>query len=176
MRLNPLPWLAAMVLAGSCRPPSSPPPATDTPPPAIIGTWRVVRFCDDDDVTGRLYEPWGPAPTGFFIYTADGHLSVQIERTPPVTSFAAGDLAPTPNEARALLDGYLGYYGSYRVTSDSTVIHHVDGGTQPSFVGTDQPRLYRIRGDSLTLGGSRRTWECRLLVRVPAEPDPSPPR
>jgi len=63
-------------------------------------------------------------------------------------------------------DSYLGYYGTYTITSDSTVVHDVVGGTIPSYTGTDQARVYRIRGDTLTIGGNRVTWPCRVLLRV----------
>ena len=87
-------------------------------------------------------------------------------RTPAVRPFAGGDDRPTDAERRELFDAYFGYYGTYTITSDSTVVHHVLGGTSPGFIGTDQHRLYRIRGDTLTIGGSRATWPCRLLLRV----------
>ena len=133
--------------------------------PALVGVWEVRKFCADDS-TGRLYEPYGPNPTGLFVYTPSGHLSLHIMRTPAVRPFAGGDHNPTEAERRALLASYMGYFGSYTITSDSTVIHHVQGGTLPSYIGTDQPRVYRIRGDSLTIGGSQLTWPCRVLLRV----------
>ena len=133
--------------------------------PSLVGVWRVVKFCRDDP-TGRLYDPYGPNPTGLFAYAPTGELSIQIMRTPPVGPFAAGDDRPTDAERRQLFDSYLGYFGTYTITSDSTVVHHVVGGTVPSYSGTDQARVYRIRGDTLTIGGNRVTWPCRVLLRV----------
>ena len=153
--------LTLALLALACRP--APPPAAPAPA-AIVGVWRVVRFCDDDS-TGKRYEPFGPQPTGYFMYAPGGQLSIQVGATPPVPPFAKGDAAPTDAELRALYDATFGYYGTYTVTSDSTVVHHVTGGTLPSYTGTDQRREYRITGDSLTIGGNRTTWPCRLLIR-----------
>ena len=133
--------------------------------PAIVGTWRVVKFCDDD-ATGRLSDPYGASPTGYFVYTPTGELSIQAMRSPPVRPYVSGDDRPTDAERKELLDSYFGYFGTYTVTSDSTVVHHVQGGTIPSYIGTDQPREYQIRGDTLTIGGSRVTWPCRVLIRV----------
>jgi lipocalin-like protein len=87
-------------------------------------------------------------------------------RTPPVGPFVGGGGRPTDAERRTLVEAYLGYFGTYTVASDSTVVHHVEGGTLPSYIGTDQLRVYRIRGDTLTIGGSRATWPCRILLRV----------
>ena len=133
--------------------------------PALVGTWRIVRFCDDDS-TGRLTDPLGPTPTGYFMYSPTGALSIQAMRTPALPPNAGGDDHATDAERRALLDAYFGYYGTYTVTSDTSVVHHVQGGTIPSHNGTDQARVYRIRGDTLTIGGSPLTWPCRLLLRV----------
>ena len=175
----------AIVILGSCRPkPHEPPPAagqpvppssTMLPPSSLVGVWRVVRFCDDDDSTGRLSDPWGASPIGYFIYAPSGQLSIQVMRTPALAPFARGDQQPTEAERRALFDAYFGYFGTYSIESDSVVIHHVSGGTAPGYVGTEQRRLYRVRGDSLTIGGSRRTWPCRLLLREPSGA-PSPDR
>ena len=145
-------------------PPAIPSPA-EVPAPSLVGVWRVVKFCRDDP-TGRLYNPYGPNPTGLFVYTTTGDLSIQMMRTPPVGPFADGDDRPTDAERRHLFDSYLGYYGTYTITSDSTVVHHVVGGTIPSYTETDQARVYRIRGDTLTIGGNRVTWPCRVLLRV----------
>jgi len=93
-------------------------------------------------------------------------------RTPAPPPFAAGDNAPTDAERRAMLDGYFGYFGTYTITSDTTVIHHVTGGTIPSYIGTDQHRNYRIRAggagapDTLSIGGDIRTLRCRKLIRI----------
>ena len=134
--------------------------------PKLVGIWRVVRFCDNDDVTGHLYDPLGPKPTGYFVYSRTGQLLIQVMRTPAIKPFAAGDLRPTDAERKELFDAYFGYFGTYTITSDSTVVHHVRGGTSPSFIGSDQRRVYRIRGDTLTIGGNSRTWPCRVLLRL----------
>ncbi|MFN8583314.1 MAG: lipocalin-like domain-containing protein [Gemmatimonadaceae bacterium] len=157
----PLVAAAAVVIMHA----SSPAQGPTTRRSALVGTWRVVRFCDDDE-HGKLYDPYGAHPSGYFIYTATGEVSIQIMRAPSVPAFKAGDFSPTGAESRALLDSYMGYYGTYTVSSDSTVVHHVIGGTLPSYNGTDQQRVFRIRGDTLVLGGSRATWACRVLIRA----------
>jgi len=45
-----------------------------------------------------------------------------------------------------------------------TVVHHVQGGTLPDYIGTDQFRTYRIRGDTLSIGAP--PFPCRVLLRV----------
>lgn len=138
---------------------------------SLIGVWRVLHFCNVDSA-GVETNPYGETPTGVFVYTPTGQLSLHAMRTPPTPPFAAGDDAPTDGERRAMLDGYFGYFGTYTITSDSTVIHHVAGGTIPSYIGTDQPRHYRIRPggpnapDTLSIGGNALALSCRQLIRI----------
>jgi hypothetical protein len=128
---------------------------------ALVGTWRIVQYCDRDS-TGAMVEPLGPSPTGLFVYTATGQLSIQAMRTPP-----AGPLAGEPVRLGSLGElrpFYFGYFGTYSILSDTTVIHHVQGGTFPDYIGTDQPRQYRIRGDTLSIGAP--LFPCRVLIRA----------
>ena len=175
MRTSSVRLLLSLTLAGiACRAASTAQRGRDAGQPAanaadhlrphpLIGVWRVVRFCVRDSA-GRFTQPFGPGPVGYFIYTPRGELSIQFMRTPPVRPFAAGDQAPTDAERRELLGAYFGYFGTYTITSDSTVVHHVAGGTLPSYIGTDQVRRFRITGDTLSIGG--RLLPCRVLLRV----------
>ena len=141
-------------------------PRSKPQPLGLVGVWRVVRFCDVDS-SGRETQPFGPGPVGYFIYTPSGELSIQVMRTPPIPRFVT-DAAPTNSELQGLFHSYFGYFGTYTVTSDTTVVHHVLGGDIPQYIGTDQRRPYWIWGahrDSLSIG-SRRGRACRLLVRV----------
>jgi hypothetical protein len=130
-------------------------------PNSLVGTWRVVRFCDRDSA-GVMGEPLGPKPIGYFIYTTTGQLSIHAMRTPP-TGPVAGDSVRLRNLA-GLRPYYFSYFGTYTITSDTTVIHHVQGGTFPDYIGTDQQRDYRIRGDTLSIGAP--LFLCRVLIRV----------
>lgn len=59
----------------------------------------------------------------------------------------------------------MGYFGRYSVDVDAgEVIHHVEGGTILHFIGTDQPRPFVLKGDSLLIGKPG-AWE-RALIRV----------
>lgn len=136
-------------------------PAQQAPAP-LVGTWRVVEFCNVS-AAGDTTHPLGRHPIGFFIYDPAGTLMIQAMRTPHEGAFAADTVALTG--MAALRESYFGYFGRYTVTSDSTVIHHVTGGTLPSYVGTEQRRVFRIRDDTLSIGASP-VPGCRRLVRV----------
>ncbi len=130
--------------------------------PRLVGAWRVVEFCDVAAPGDTTY-PLGTRPIGLFIYDPSGSLTIQAMRTPRRAAFAA-DSVPFSGMAE-LRESYFGYFGTYTITSDSTVVHHVIGGTIPDYVGTDQPRHYRIRGDTLSISGDAPP-SCRRLIRV----------
>jgi hypothetical protein len=115
------------------------------------------------DGAGDTTYTLGRGPIGFFIYDPAGNLSIQAMRAAPSGAFRS-DSIPLAGMAE-LRSSYFGYFGTYTVTSDSTVIHHVTGGTIPSYIGTDQRRNYRFRGDTLSISADE-PFSCRKLVRV----------
>ena len=133
----------------------------------LVGVWRISRFCTVDSV-GRRYDVFGKDPDGHFIFDASGLLSLQIHRTPagaPAPPDILSDSLFTSDERRMFRDGYLGMFGPYTISSDSTFYYHVDGGSLPTYTGTVQRRTYRILGpkrDTLTMGASG----CRILIRA----------
>src|SRR5258706_11302940 len=59
-------------------------------------------------------------------------------------------VAGTPEENAAIVQGTIAYFGTYSVSvEDHLVTVHVEGGTFPNWVGTDQKRLFTIIGDEL---------------------------
>ena len=118
----------------------------------LVGTWRVVRYVDTDPA-GNVTYPFGEKPSGYFVYDATGHLSVQIMRTPARPLFAAGDDDKgTDAEVRAAYNGYAAYFGTYRVDeANSVVTHIVEGSLNPSYTGTEQPRPFKLDGDVLQI-------------------------
>ena len=113
--------------------------------PDLIGVWRVVRFCLTDSL-GVQHEPFRQA-IGYFIYTRGGRLSLQFSPGTANSPVPAASLAALPPDERPSFEnGYVAYFGTYTVTSDSTLVHHVEGSTFASYFGTDRPRPYRISG------------------------------
>ena len=122
---------------------------------SLVGTWRVERVTDTDTETGKVVHPYGEHPKGYIIYGPTGHLQVQIMRTPAARPFASGDDAKgTDAEVRAAYDGYVAYFGTYKVDAKKgIVVHRVEGSLMPSYTDTDQPRPFRVEGDVLTIEG-----------------------
>lgn len=138
------------------------PARAQSAPSRLVGTWRVVEFCTVD-ASGDTTYSLGRRPIGFFIYDPAGNLSIQAMRAAPTGAFMQ-DSVPLRGMAEVRAS-YFGYFGTYTVTSDTTVVHHVVGGSIPGYIGTDQPRRFRIRGDTLSVSGDE-PWGCRQLVRV----------
>jgi hypothetical protein len=165
----------ALVTALLLAAPAAAAPVASTPKAAaaakqLIGTWKLVKF-ENTRPDGTIERPYGPNPLGYFIYDASGTLSIQFMTNPPTRPFASGDDAMgTDAEVRAAYDGYLAYFGTWKINDDATaVIHVVEGSLHPSYTGTDQPRPFTLSGDTLIVRpppGKDGTSYYRELKRV----------
>jgi len=127
----------------------------------VVGTWKLISAEDKDPKTGKWVPyTFGNPPSGYFIYDATGHASVQIMTTPPQT---IGTDGPTPEQALAIFNNYIAYYGSYTVDSANITVQ-VEGAWDPRQVGTPQVRPYEVSGDTLIIG-DQVTYK-RTLKRV----------
>jgi hypothetical protein len=136
---------------------------------ALVGTWRLVSF--EDVENGKTVHRYGEKPLGLFIYTPDGHVAIQIANPdkPACAIPAPRDVTKlpycTPEQARALLEAYVAYWGTYTVdASAGMVVHHVQSDARNTYIGTDQPRPFTLKGDRLVIGDGK-TWT-RVLERV----------
>lgn len=149
--------------------------ANSQAPSGLVGTWRLVSF--EDVVNGQTTRPFGEKPLGLFVYTADGHVAIQIANPAnpvciaPSNKFGPGSkddlVVPVcnPEQIRALLDGYIAYWGTYTIDAAAgVVIHHVKSDIGNGYLGTDQRRPFRLEGDRLVIGDGK-TWT-RVLERV----------
>ena len=126
----------------------------------LVGTWRLMSA---EDLVNGQWVPYtfGNPPSGYFIYDATGHASIQIMTTPP-QKITTPD-SPTPGQALAIFNAYIAYYGTYTV-DEANIHHQVEGAWDPSQVGTDQVRPYALSGDTLIIG-DQVTYK-RVLKRV----------
>ena len=114
----------------------------------IVGAWRLVSFTsfDADNSAPRP----GAYDTGLIIYDGSGRMSAQL-----MHSSNKADRAPASAEDRAnAYRRYLGYWGPFTVdTTTGVVVHHVEGSSNPSWVGTRQVRHFSFadEGHRLTL-------------------------
>lgn len=166
--------LCASILA-LCAAVLAAPPAYAGGKKGLVGTWRLVAFEDVED--GKVIRRFGEKPVGLFVYTRDGHVSIQIANPANPVCLAPGkksgpgkkdDLALpacSPEQALALLNGTVTYWGTYSVDMAAGVVtHHVLSDVSNGYAGTAQPRPFRLNGNRLVIGDGK-TWT-RVLERV----------
>jgi hypothetical protein len=121
----------------------------------LVGAWEVVSLDSRPNGDSAWKPDYGPHPSGYIQYDADGRMSVQFCNDPPTKKFASGDdLQPSGEEAKTAYLNYVAYFGTYTVDETKHVVtHHVKGSLLPSYNASEQLRPFRIEGDVLTIGG-----------------------
>jgi Lipocalin-like domain len=119
---------AAMTASGSAGP-----TAED-----MVGTWTLMSDVNTS-ADGRKVEPFGPHPQGMAIFDRNGRFAIVVSR-PDLRKFASDNrMRGAPEENKAIVQGSIGFFGTYSVV-DHAVIQHVEGGTWPGWINTDQKR------------------------------------
>jgi hypothetical protein len=122
----------------------------------LVGTWKTVtQTATSPD--GRRNEPYGPTPNNIVVFDANGRFAVINART-DLPKFASNNRAQgTADENKAIVQGRIAYFGTYSVV-DKVIIQKVEGGTWPSWIGTDQKRpIIYFAGDDLKLSNPGRS-------------------
>ena len=113
----------------------------------LIGTWKLVSITNENLLTGKKADDYGPNPIGYLNYSLNGRMMVIItkkDRKKPVSKIT------TPDEALRLLNTMTSYAGTYTVNKNQ-IVHHIDVAWNPSWIGTNQVRFYKLEGKRLTL-------------------------
>lgn len=121
----------------------------------LLGAWELVLWKNrrhDEDMD----YPFGRDARGLLVYTADGHMSVQMVRL-GVQPLGAPPASASIEKLRAAFNGFVGYFGRFTVdAAHCIVVHHIDGAWHPDVKG-DQVRHCRIVDDHLFLEGEAPT-------------------
>jgi hypothetical protein len=121
----------------------------------FVGAWRLVSL-EAPGPDGKIQKA---NSTGMFVFTRDGHASVQVmERNPPPQA-AAG-----PEQYSQ--GGYEATFGTYEVDESAhTFTFHVEGALVRSLIGKDLPRSFEFLGNQLIVKSTHQdehwkvTWE-----------------
>lgn len=121
----------------------------------LVGGWRLISIEEQDaGPNARKVEC-----CGLFVFTNDGHLSVQVMRR-------ASDGQAAAASGQYSQGGYEATYGTYAVNeSTHTFTFHVDGSLVADLLGKDLPRRYQFSGKQLILTSTnpnehwKATWE-----------------
>lgn len=136
--------LAGVGLAGAARPAW----AQESDRARILGTWSLVEMTLQQG--GNRIEPFGPAPRGLMVMTADGYFTTNLMRA-SLPKFASNNrMTGTAEENQAAVRGVLSFFGTYRMDEAAKIVHlRIVGSSYPNWDGTDQPRGYSFEGDTL---------------------------
>jgi hypothetical protein len=122
----------------------------------LVGNWRLVSFVNFDEKGGS--QPAG-YDAGRIMYDAYGNMAAQLMRPgrPRLSSPA------TDAERAVAYTGFLSYYGRYVIdAAASKVTHHVEGSTNPNWLGTELVRYYAFSPDGSRLMLSLKNAEGRI--------------
>ena len=122
---------------------------------SFAGAWRLVSL-ERPGADGKIQNI---DCSGIFIFTRDGHASVQVmERNPK---------APTPGGPQQYSQGgYEASWGTYKLDERAhNFTFHIEGALVRSLIGKDLPRAYQFSGKQLIVKSTRSdehwrvTWE-----------------
>jgi hypothetical protein len=106
----------------------------------LVGTWNLISqeqlFSD-----GRRRLAFGPESTGINVYTPDGRFCVLFVQKDLPKIAARDRTKATVEEAKAIVAGSIGYFGSYAVNEmTNTIVYRVEGTTFANMFGVQQRR------------------------------------
>lgn len=105
----------------------------------FIGTWRLA-WLEEPDADGKVHRA---DCTGLLVYTADGHMSVQV-------MYRNADGGGQGGAVQYAQGGYEASFGTYQVDEKArTFLFHVEGAMVRSLVGKDLPRAFELVGNQL---------------------------
>jgi hypothetical protein len=105
----------------------------------LVGGWRLV-WLEEADADGKAQRPHC---TGLLVYTADGHMSVQVmyRNTQP---------ANQEGQVQYAQGGYEATFGTYTIDERvHTFTLHVEGAMVRSLVGKDLVRTFEFSGKQM---------------------------
>ena len=118
----------------------------------IIGSWALERF--DIEEPSKNVRPWGKNATGLLIYTADGYMSVSINRDVENKS---------DQEAKNIFDSILFYSGTFAAETE-IIRHKVTNASSPTRIGKEMIRYATLDGDRLTLKSPVESFGQAILI------------
>jgi hypothetical protein len=120
----------------------------------FVGAWKLLAL-ERPGPDGQMNRT---ECCGMFVFTLDGHLSVQVmEREPKEQTATAG-------AEQYSQGGYEASYGSYIVDEKQhTFTFHVEGAVVRTLIGKDLPRRYEFKGDQLIVESTRTDEHWRVI-------------
>src|SRR5712691_2812637 len=106
----------------------------------LVGTWTLVSW-DQDVPNGAKFQRFGANPKGFNIFDANGRFFVMFARADLPKIASNNPSTPTPEEAKAIVGGAIGYFGTYTVDEGAKLVTlRVEASSFPNQLAADQKR------------------------------------
>jgi hypothetical protein len=132
----------------------------------LIGVWTLVSVTAERG-DGSKAEPFGNDPRGVIVFTPEGYFSLLQSRR-ELPKIAANDRAKaTPEEATAVVEGSIAYYGTYSVNeADKTIAVKIEQSTYANLMGgPEQKRIITsLTADELKFTNPRTPAGVTLLT------------
>ena len=145
-----IPGLLVVAALSCCLLPGSSLAQQKTLKEQLVGTWLAVSW-EQDVPNGPRFQRYGANPKGGYIFDANGRF-FSVYARPDLPQIASKNPStPTPEEAKAIVSGAIGLFGTYTVDETSKLITlHVEASTFPNQIASDQKRLVTsLTGDEL---------------------------
>jgi hypothetical protein len=111
--------------------------------------------------------PFGPAPKGILMLTADGHFTI-LALSSHLPMIASNDrMSQISDQDKAITQGSVGAFGSFKIDEARDILEeHVDGSTFPSGNGqTQSPVLKLISADERSWTESAGVAKTKLIFK-----------
>jgi hypothetical protein len=115
----------------------------------FVGAWKLISF-EGRRNDGVVTYPWGKDTTGYYIFSADGYMSVAL-MSAERRQYSSGDmLHGSAEEKIAAAESYISYAGRYEVQGNKVVVH-CEVSFFPNWIGSEQVRFFEFSDDENTL-------------------------
>jgi hypothetical protein len=106
----------------------------------LVGTWTLTTW-EQSRPDGSKLQRFGANPKGVHVFDANGRAYALFSR-PDLPKIASNNPStPTPDEAKGIVDGSIGYFGTYTVDEASKIIAlKIEASTFANQLGADQKR------------------------------------
>jgi hypothetical protein len=116
----------------------------------LVGTWTLISIQDTVDGKAQPSAQFGPHPQGFLMYEPDGHMCATLVNSDRPIWKDPGK--PTDAEKIAYYDTLIAYCGTYKLDPEKSVVtHYPTIAWTPAYIGSTQPRPFRLEGDRLII-------------------------
>jgi hypothetical protein len=117
----------------------------------FIGTWTLIK-CIAIQQDGKITFPYGEKPTGQIFYDNKGNMMVEIMNREIIKFKNDNPFQGIPEEIIPAYNGFLAYYGTYKILPDSNlIIHSIKACSFPNWVGQNQERHFEFENNKLIL-------------------------